>query len=333
MNNNFPFVSFVIACLNEEKYISQCLNSILNQEYPKDKFEILVVDGMSQDGTRSILNKYASEYACIKIIDNPDKITPKAFNLGIKNSTGEIITIISAHADYDKTYISKCVEYLNKTGVDNVGGPMRAVGIDYISKAIAFVYNSSFGLGGGKFHDENWEGEAETVYPGCWRKEVFEKVGLFDERLVRNQDIEFDTRSRKKGIKIYLTPEIKTVYYCRSNLSGLWKQNFRNGFWNIKTMSINPQSLSVRHFVPLFFVLALLFGWAIKFLWFFVITSYVMCNLFFSLKIAVKNGMKYLFVIPAVFLVLHLSYGFGLMWGLMRYVKRNDADEGRSNKL
>jgi glycosyltransferase involved in cell wall biosynthesis len=139
-------VSVILPVRNEEKYISFCLDSILAQDYPSDLVEILVVDGMSDDGTRGILETYASKHKNIKIIDNHRKITPCAFNIGIKNSRGAVITIVSAHSTIFKDYISKCVEYLDKTGADDVGGAMRAVGTTYKSKAIAFAYNSPFGL-------------------------------------------------------------------------------------------------------------------------------------------------------------------------------------------
>lgn len=320
--SDLPTVTFVVACRNEEKYIGRCLDSILAQDYPADKLEILVVDGMSEDGTRKILAKYAGQSKYLRVIDNPDRITPKAFNLGIKNARGEIITIFSAHSVAAPDYVSKCVEYLGKTGADDVGGPMRAVGNDYISRAIAFAYNSPFGLGGGKAHDENYEGEVEGVYPGCWPRQVFAKVGLFNEKLVRNQDLEFDSRIRKNGGKIFLTPKIKTLYYCRSNLGGLWKQNFTNGIWNIKIVRLAPGSLSLRHFVPLVFVLALLTTWLLPPLWLAVVGGYILCNLYFSLRIATKSGLKYLFILPVVFLTLHISYGVGLLAGIFNIHKR-----------
>lgn len=317
----FKTISVIVPAKNEKKYISQCLDSILAQDYPMEKVEILIVDGMSEDGTRQIVKEYAAQHINIRLIDNPKRITPIAFNLGIKNSNGEIITIISAHSFYCSDYFSKCVEYLFKTGADNVGGPMRAVGHNYISNAIAFAYNSPFGLGGAKFHDENFEGEVDTVYPGCWPRKTFEKVGLFDERLIRNQDIEFDSRTRKKSGRIFLTPKIKSYYYCRSNLMDLWTQNFRNGFWNMKTIKYAPGSLSIRHFVPLVFVVALVIGWINLVLWFTTILSYLVCSIIFTVKIAIKEGFKYSIILPITFLVLHASYGLGLLAGVYELIK------------
>lgn len=315
MNSN-PLVTIIIPCRNEERYIANCLNSVILQDYPEEKMEVFVIDGQSNDKTGRIIEDFASTHSNIRNIKNPDKITAKAFNLGIKNSSGSIVTICSAHSVLGRNYVSKCIEYLEKTGADEVGGPMRAVGESYVSKAIALVYNSPFGLGGGNAHNERFEGEAEGVYPGCWPRRVFEKIGLFDERLVRNQDIEFESRLRKSGGRIYLTPDIKVYYYCRPSLNGLWKQNLANGIWNIRMAQICPGNLSLRHFVPLFFIVALLTTWIIKPVWFSIVLSYLFCSAFFSLKAAIENGVKYLFILPIVFLTLHLSYGLGLLVGI-----------------
>jgi glycosyltransferase involved in cell wall biosynthesis len=315
------FVTVIVPCRNEKRYIEACLDSILANDYPKDKLEILVVDGMSDDKTRAIIERYAMSYAFIRLLDNPRKITPCALNIGIKNARGDIIIRADAHSKYARDYIKKCVEFLNKTGADSVGGPMRAVGTDYISNAIAFVHNSPFGLGGGKFHNEKWEGEVDTPYLECWPRRVFDKVGLFDERLIRNQDIEFDSRIRKSGGKLLLSPEIKSYYYCRSNLVSLVGQNFKNGLWSIKTIKITPGSLSLRHFVPLLFVLGLFTSWIIPPIWFAIIGSYILCSTYFSLRIGIKSGFKYIFIVSVIFLILHLSYGLGSLVGIFNAIK------------
>jgi len=314
-------VSVILPVRNEEKYILRCLDSIVDQDFSKDGFEVLVVDGMSNDKTRSIIDGYAMAYPFIRLLDNPRKITPCALNIGIRKARGNIIIRMDGHATYSVDYIKKCVEFLSKTGADSVGGPMRAVGTDYISNAIALVYNSPFGLGGGKFHDEKWEGEVDTPYLECWPKRVFDKIGLFDERLVRNQDIEFDSRIRKSGGKIFLTPEIKSYYYCRSNLVSLWDQNFKNGLWGIKTIKITLGSLSLRHFVPLLFVLGLFAGWVVTPIWFVMVGSYMLCNAYFSLQIGMKRGFKYIFIVSVVFLILHLSYGLGSLVGIFNAIR------------
>ena len=310
-------VSVVLPVHNEEKYISRCLDSILAQDFPCDQLEIWVVDGMSDDGTREILRRYAEKYRNIRIIDNPQKITPVALNTGITMARGDVIVRIDGHAVYSKEYIKKCVEFLKKTDADNVGGVVEHRGIGLMGLAIAFAQSCRFGLGGAKFRTAKKEQFVDTVFPGAWYRRSFEKYGLFNEALVRNQDIEHNARIRKNGGKIFLSPKIKSYYYCRSNLKDLWCQNFRNGLWNIKTCKIAPGSLSLRHFIPLFFVLALLTTWLIPWLWFCIVGSYLLGSLFYSIKIALVHGPKYFFIMPIVFLTLHLSYGIGLLTGLL----------------
>lgn len=326
-NADKPFVSVIIPVRNEERYIGRCLDAIIAQDYPTDKIEILAVDGMAKDRTRNILAEYAIKYPNLKIIDNPDKITPVAFNLGIKNATGDVIAIVSAHSVCSPDYILKCVEYLKKTGAENVGGPMRACGEGYVGKAIEFAHHSIFGLGGGKFHDENAEGFVDTVYLGVFRREAFEKSGFFNEKLVRNQDIEMNARIRKNGGKIYLTPEIRSQYYCRNTLTGLFKQSFGNGYWSIITIVKSPGALSLRHFIPFIFVLSLFvlaglspFLYMAKIFFLLEIMSYIVTNLLFSMLVAFEKGLKYLFIMPIVFAALHFSYGLGTLWALLKYL-------------
>lgn len=340
-------VSVVIPILNEERYIEKCINSLLKQDYNKENLEVLLVDGMSKDRTREMASNFSQKYKFIHLLDNPQKITPIAMNIGIKAAKGQIIVRMDAHAEYADDYITKCVEWSKKSGADNVGGPMIAVGNGYIGKAIEFVHHSIFGLGGGKFHDENYSGFVDTVYLGAFNREIFNKVGFYDERLVRNQDIELNSRIRAAGGKCYLTPEIKSLYYNRSTLKGLWQQNFKNGLWNIYTSTITKNALSVRHFIPLIFVVSLIITSLLflvsyfmyndgavlliaQILFFLCFGSYLFVALFFSLKSALKHGLKYLFILPIIFFTLHFSYGLGSINGVVtvkEWIRKNKEIE------
>ena len=360
-----PFVSIIIPCRNEEKFIGKCLDSIIAQDYPKDRLEVLVVDGMSEDGTREIVERYtdmslrARSLAChceqseaisardklrnlgiatslpalamtLKLLDNPKKVTPCALNIGIKNAKGEIILWMSAHSRYEKDYISKCVKYLKEYDADNVGGVMITLPRDnaFIGKAIATVLSHPFGVGNSVFRtgakEPKW---VDTVFGGCYKKEVFEKIGLFNENLINSQDIEFNLRLKKAGGKILLHPDIVSYYYTRSDFKSFCKNNFRNGLWAIlpfKFTKIIPVSL--RHLVPLIFVLGLFGTGILSFFflplrWFFldIMGLYALTNLYFSLKVALKKkSIKYLFVTPILFTCLHLGYGLGSVWGGVR---------------
>jgi glycosyltransferase involved in cell wall biosynthesis len=326
-------VSVIIPVRNEEKYIRECLSSILNQDYSKEKMEVLVVNGCSSDSTEKIVKEIAEQHLFIRVLENTQKTVPTAMNLGICAAKGDLIIRMDAHAKYAPDYISKCVEWSLKTGADNVGGPMRAVGSGYLGKAIALIHQSPFGLGGGKFHDENFSGEVDTVYLGAFRREVFKKVGMYDERLVRNQDIELNARIRTAGGKCFLTPEIISYYYNRPNLIAFCIQNYKNGVWNIYTKKIAENALSLRHFIPLFFVSSLLVSILLVLIGRLFFTGlvfsmmivpflicfglYAMSSIAFTIKICREKGFKYLPILPIVFLVLHFSYGLGSLVGIL----------------
>lgn len=327
---NQPFVSIVTACRNEEKYIKECLESLINQNYLKDNFEIIVVDGDSQDRTKDIINNIIKNNPDIKIkfLNNPQKINSIGFNLGIKESRGEIIIIFGAHAVAENDFILKNVEYHQKTEADCVGGPITSIGDSFLGKVISLILGSPFGVGGAKFRYSQREEYVDTVAYGAYRREIFEKIGLFDEKLTRNHDIEFNSRLRKTGGKIFMTPEIKSYLYARGTFSGFWKQNFSNGLWNIYTTRLIPGSLRLRHFIPLYFVVGLLsslilalFSSVGKILFALVAGSYLLANLFFSFKICLKEGLKYLPILPSAFFTLHFSYGLGSIWGLLTLQK------------
>jgi len=326
-NKSLPKVTVIIPVRNEEEYIEKCLNSILNCDYPHDLLEILIVDGMSEDSTKEIIGKFVNRAPFIRILDNPEKIVPVAMNIGIKNATGEIIIRMDAHTEYERDYISKCVEYLERTKADNVGGPLRPRANSFLQRAISLAVTSIFGVGNAKFHFDNQEGFVDTVTYGAYRKEVFEKVGLFDEELVRNQDDEFNYRLIKNGGKIYLTPEIKSYYYPRSSLKKLWRQYFEYGYWKVRVIEKHKLPASWRHLVPgtfvlsliMFVILSLFSKWGVYILAL-ILGSYLLTSLLFAIKISIRNGFRFLPVLPLVFATLHLSYGSGFIKGLRDFV-------------
>jgi glycosyltransferase involved in cell wall biosynthesis len=328
--NSSAVISIIIPCRNEEKFIGKCLDSILAQHYPKDKLEVLIVDGMSDDGTKKIVGGYAKCYPLIKLLNNPKKITPVAFNMGIRSAKGEIIMIMSSHATYDKEYISKCVEYLQEFKADNVGGTMITLprNNSFAGKAVAIALSHRFGVGNSVFRigtkKPTW---VDTVFGGCYKKEVFEKIGHFNENLVSSSDMEFNLRLKKEGGRILLIPEIISYYYTRSDFRSFFKNNFRNGVWAIlpfKYSKIMP--ISLRHLVPLAFILSLIGSITLStlsstfFLLFWLIFgSYLLLNIYFSIKIASKRkDSRCLFIMPIIFGSLHLTYGLGSLWGLLK---------------
>jgi glycosyltransferase involved in cell wall biosynthesis len=327
MNGNKPDVSIIIPCYNEEEYISSCLDSVLSQDYPKDKMEVLVIDGNSIDQTSRIIKDYCSKYSFIHYLFNVQRNVPISMNLAIAQAKGDYIIRLDAHSSYPKDYFSKLIEAAIKNTTDNVGGICNTDVKNKTSRSLAIkeVLSHRFGVGNSLFRTGTKEPvEADTVPFGCFRKDVFERFGKYDERLVRNQDIELNKRIKKGGGKIMLIPEIQCTYYARETFSGLMKNNFQNGLWNILTVYYTDRmsSLSMRHFIPLLFVLSIitpvLFSliW-VPFLWIsaFCFILYFSCVLLVSITLSVQKKLNIFYTVYA-FTLLHLSYGCGSLMGL-----------------
>jgi len=252
-----PEVSVIIPCRNEEKFIAQCLYTVFENDFPAKKMEVLVVDGRSEDKTRSIVKRLISSHSNLLLLDNPLKITPAALNIGLKNARGDIIIRMDAHARYPKNYISSLVYHLKSLHADNVGGvwDIKPGANTILAKAIALASSSRFGIGNAYYKLSGQKlKEVDTVPYGCYPKEIFKRIGYFDEELIRNQDDEFNARLRKHGGKIFLIPDIKIEYFARPDLKSTVKMFYDYGLYkplvNFKTGRI----ISVRQLVPLFFV-------------------------------------------------------------------------------
>lgn len=317
-------VSVVMPLYNEEKYIENCIESLLLQDYPQDDMEWIFVDGGSTDRTVEILKAYEEKYPhLIRVYNNPHKTVPYAMNIGIDKAIGKYIVRLDAHADYAKDYIRKCVYYLDTTDADNVGGVIETKSKGFTGNAIAMMLSSKFGVGNSQFRTNGSSGYVDTVPFGAFRKEVFEKWGGYDERLTRNQDNEMNARIRRNGGKIYLASDIQLSYYCRDSIHGIADMAVKNGMWNIITMKLCPGSMGIRHFVPLAFLLSLLVLIPMSFvhplfLWTLVIelVLYFGLDLLFSVK--ATQGMQYVPMVFILFPIFHLSYGFGSLKGIFK---------------
>ena len=328
-------LSVICPIYNEEKYIGQFLESIFLQDYPKDDMEILLVDGMSKDKTREIILNYISLYPFIRLIDNPDKIVPCAMNRGIDASKGDIIIRLDAHATYQPDYFSVLVNGLKRLHADNVGTVCKTDVLNKTPKTLAIreVLCNKFGVGNSTFRTGiDHEQEVETVPFGCWPRTVFKRFGKYDERLVRNQDIELNKRILRGGGKIFILPETFCTYLARETWAALANNNYGNGKWNILTVyyTKNFSSLSVRHFVPMLFLLSLIVPLLLAMLWWpFVLVSlfslmvYTIAVSAVSYKLAVQKKLSFT-NLATTFFVLHLSYGWGSLVGvfLLPFTKR-----------
>jgi len=334
-----PFVTLILPVRNESVYIERVLLAILTQDYPADCMEILIADGMSTDGTRQIITELASHHPqyIIRILDNPNKIVPTGLNIALRQSHGEIIIRVDGHTVIAPDYIRQCVRALKQSGADNVGGKMNAIGENGFGKAVALATSSPFGVGGARFHYSEAEEWVDTVYMGAWPRSVFEKIGLFDEELVRDQDDEFNYRLLENGGKILLSPNIKSSYSVRSSPLALWRQYYQYGFWKVRVFQKHPRQMRLRQFVPPALVLALLPSLLAAFfsLWGvlafgLVIGAYLLANLSASIWTAAKRGWQSLPLLPIVFSILHVSYGLGFLIGLVRFVHRWGDKQGKT---
>lgn len=321
------FISVIVPVYNEEKYIEGCLQSLLRQDYPKERMEWYFVDGMSQDDTVALLGKYKSEYpGLIYILTNKYKTVPYAMNIGIKKAKGEYIIRLDAHAEYKPDYISKCVKYLKETGADNVGGIAITKGKGFTGKCIAKMLSSRFGVGNSHFRTNGESGYVDTLAFGAFRRESFEKYGYYDTRLTRNQDNELNYRIRKNGGKIYLSSDIQFTYYCRDTITGISDMAMKNGKWNVITYKFCPGSMSIRHFIPLVFVLSIIillaFGLIIhrffRYMLYVELLLYFILDVFFSFKSA--KGLSEFFMLLFLFPIFHIMYGIGSLKGLFALI-------------
>jgi glycosyltransferase involved in cell wall biosynthesis len=330
MKSNLPFVSIVIPCRNEEKFLSDCLDSILAQDYPKDQMEILVVDGISQDRTREIVESYIREHMFIKLLNNPGKITPCALNVGIDSSIGDIILIMGAHSIYEQGYISKCVNNLIASGADNTGGVCKIMpnNDSLVAKSIAYVLASPFGAGNSYYRTGSKKPRyVDTLFGGCFKREIFDKIGFFDEDLIRGQDTEFNARIRKNGGKVLLIPDITSYYYARDSLYTLWKMELQYGYYKPLVVKKVGKVFTLRQLVPPLFVsvlaVSLIFSiFSHYFLWLFICIGFVygVLSLLFSLKISRQASLKYCCVLPLVFAIVHFGWASGYLKGIWDFI-------------
>lgn len=325
-------ISIVIPCLNEEAYIETCIASLLDAELDQSKTEVFFVDGKSSDRTVEMIERYQKMYGFIHLIENEKQFTPVGMNLGIQASTGKFIFILSAHASYETAYFSKLCTYCEALHAACVGGVLKTDVKHKNSRSISIkeVLTHRFGVGNASFRTGISEvTEVDTVAFGCYRRETFEKYGFFDERLIRNQDIEFNKRLVNGGGKIFLVPDVTATYYARETFSALARNSYANGFWNMLTAYYTKKlsSLSLRHFVPLLFMLSLLLPmllslFSVKFLWLTLLSSLSYLCFVIIISIGLKNKTNSLRYLLMGFLTLHFSYGVGSLMGIFSSIKK-----------
>lgn len=322
-----PFVTMVVPCRNEEKHIARCLDSILANDYPKDRLEILVLDGMSEDGTREIVTGYSERHPMIRLVDNPEKHIPSAMNLGIQKARGETIIKMDAHSTFQRDHISLCVAYQEKYGAENVGGVCKMMPGTDTATAGAIVLGLGHWFGSGNANVKvgvekpTWSDAAAF---GCFKKELFLRVGLFDERLLSSSDLDMNLRIRAAGGGILVVPDVVINYVADANLRAFRRHVFADGVWVSYVLKFGKRAWSWRHWVPAAFVLSLVATFALAavnraFLWLglAIVGFYAAASLAVSLQIAARErDPRYAFLLPIVFAVRHFAHGIGTLFGL-----------------
>lgn len=329
-------ISIVIPCRNEEKYIEDFLHSVLENDYPKEFTEIIIVDGNSTDNTLNIIERFKSSYSIISVLNNKEQTTPNALNIGFKYASGDYIIRLDVHSIIPKNYFTELINYAQRLDADNIG---TVVTTDVKNKnpkscAIKKVLSNKFGVGNSYFRiGINKIIETDTVPFGCFKKEIFCKIGYFNKYLDRDQDIELNKRIKKNGGKIFLIPNISSTYFARENYSGLAINNFSTGMWNILTIYVTKKigSISLRHLVPLFFILSLI----MPIILFYIIPEFIIISilsiisylaLISSVSVKLVDSTTNVIHLIKAFIVLHFTYGIGSFVGLFRinYLLKND---------
>lgn len=301
--------------------------SLIDQTYPKDRYEIIVIDGNSNDGTldeiKAIQSEYSTDSFKIRLLNNDKLILSSGWNIGIKAAKGNYVLRIDAHSTIAPDYIEKCVETISRVDAVGVGGILVTESLSGGDEAVPLVLSSPFGVGNSIFRVSGKEGYADTASYLLYKKEIFEKAGYFDEAMVRNQDIEEHSRIKKAGGRLYFNPEIVATYFSRNTVKKMLKQAYGNGQWNMVLLKKDKSALSIRHLIPFAFVVFLISAFLLGFLWppiwligFGVICLHLLLGVYFATK--KTNKLKLILRMPILYMSLHIAYGLGYIKGLFK---------------
>ncbi len=323
MNEKKYSFTIVIPAYNESKYISGCLNSILNQNYDLNKIEIIVVDGMSEDSTDSIVTQFTKKYKNIFLVKNPHRKTPVSLNIGVKSAHNEVIVILGAHTEIDNYFLHFNNKYLSDENIFVVGGTQINNGRTFIQKCIGLTMESPFAMASAAYRWSRKKRFVDTVVYAAYKKEIFEKVGLFEENLLISEDAEFNWRVRQAGFKIFFTPEIKTYYFARSSLFSFFKQIFRYGILRVNVQKKHYNSIKIRHLISPVFFLTITTLTTLSFFQiigisalFWLLTFYFSINILFTAFFLFPRKIPYLPIVTIFTFIIHLLWGSGYSLGI-----------------
>jgi succinoglycan biosynthesis protein ExoA len=324
----YPFVSIIMPVRNEEDFIEKSLEAVLAQDYPKHRMEIFVADGMSTDSTRQIVVRLIMQHpnCAVTLLNNPGRIVATGLNIALSRARGHVLVRVDGHCRIQSDYVSRCVAHLREDGVDGVGGPITTVGATLVGRAISAAMSSPFGVGGSAFRTiKDRRLLVDTIAFPAYTRRAVELAGAFDEELVRNQDDEYNYRLRKLGARLLLAPDVRSEYHSRTSLRSLWRQYFQYGYYKVRVMQKHFGQTSWRQFVPPAFVLVLLAGAVLsplnavaRTLWLLVVASYLFAVATVSVWTGARSGWRLISPLLVAFAILHVSYGVGVLAGLVR---------------
>lgn len=319
-------VSIGVIAYNEEKYISKLLEDIENQTYPKHLLEVILVDGMSNDNTEKIMMEFKernTNYISVKVLKNKQRLQPYGWNIVIKNSSQDVLIRVDAHAQLPNDFVENNMKCIN-TGEFVCGGSRPNI-IDEAApwkKTLLSAEQSMFGSSIAPYRNSTGKRYVNSVFHGAYRREIFDKVGYFNEKLIRTEDNELHYRIRKSGYSICYDPSIVSYYHTRNSLKGMITQKYLNGFWIGKTSFVCPECISLYHLIPMVFVLSIMFSillciFNISFLLYVIIGFYLLICFYLTIVSIITNCNVTDVFLPIIFFLLHFSYGFGTIMGLI----------------
>jgi succinoglycan biosynthesis protein ExoA len=322
-------VSIIVPCYNEKKHIHLLLDAIYAQTFPRDLMEVLVSDGMSTDGTRELVSDWSSLHQDLrfKLVNNDKQIIPAALNRAIQNASNDVIIRLDAHSHPYPDYVARTVSALEAGVADNVGGlwEIKPGAETWIARSISQAASHPLGVGDALYRHGKKAAYVETVPFGGFRRELWVKLGGFDETLLTNEDYEFNSRILKSGGKIWFDPDIRSIYFSRATLGGLVRQYWRYGYWKFKMVNRYPDTIRWRQALPPIFVASLLLG--LMLIWIPFVRGlltiefllYSITLLVISIKLAIgKRETALVFGVPASIASMHISWGSGFLWSLVK---------------
>jgi len=316
--------SIIIPTYNEQDYIANCIDSILNQNYDKELIKIIIVDGNSSDNTLSIIREYQQKHPCIKLKENPGRRTPQSLNIGVRDSKEDVVVILGAHTILDKDFIFFNNKYLNELKVKVTGGTQINKGLNFMQHIIGLAMENPFAMASAPYRWSKKEQFVDTVVYAAYKRELFDELGFFEENFTISEDAEFNWRIRKAGYKIFFSPNIKSYYYPRKNLKKFIYQMFRYGILRVNVLKKHLSAFKISHIIPPLFVvclitlLVLLILSKIPSIYFLIfIIGYFVVNIVGTIYRSAGESITYSLILPLIIFLMHFAWGLGFIVGLI----------------